>query len=104
MLVTPREWPITRDPGEREVDFARRLEILLGRPLGLLERADVLEESIRSAGRRAIADLHSVGLSAYYMIEGDTRIVRHDPDGCRWFVQPRTGDGDEVLGPVPGRD
>jgi hypothetical protein len=104
MLLTPRVWPITRDAEESEESFARRLEIFLGSPLDLLERVDVFEESTRNAGRRAIADLHSVGLSAYYMLEGDPRLVRHDANGRRWFVRLTTGDGDEVLGPVPGRD
>jgi hypothetical protein len=93
-----------RDAGESEEDFARRLEVFLGRPLELLERADVFEERIRSAGRRAIDNLHEANLSAYYLLEGDTRIVRHDADGRRWFVRLVPGDGEEVLGPVPEHD
>jgi hypothetical protein len=53
-----RVWPIARGVEEFEEAFARRLEVFLGRPLELLERADVFDGSIRSAGRRAIDALH----------------------------------------------
>ncbi len=93
-----RKWPITRHDHESEDDFALRLEAHLGRPLHLLERADVFEERIRTAGRRAVAELHAAGVSAYYMIDGDDRIVREDPDGRRWFVKVLGNGVDEVLG------
>lgn len=96
-----RQWPIERNDGESEEAFAARLEGHLGRPLSLLERIDVFEERLRTAGRRAIAELHAAGVSAYYKIPGDPRIVRHDADGHRWFVRIIPCGEDEILGETP---
>jgi hypothetical protein len=96
-----RKWPIAIGVEESEEAFARRLEDALGRPLSLLERADVFEERIRTAGQRAIADLHAAGMSAYYILDGDPGIVRHDANGLRWIVRLVPGGGEEILGEVP---
>lgn len=86
-----RKWPIAIGVEESEEAFARRLEDALGRPLSLLE----------TAGQRAIADLHAAGMSAYYMLDGDPGIVRHDANGLRWIVRLVPGGGEEILGEVP---
>lgn len=84
-----------------DAELIAGLEAQLGRPLTLLERADLFSERIRTAGLREIAKAHAAGVSAYYMLEYDPRIVRHDPDGRRFFVRLSANGTEEILSEVP---
>jgi len=70
----------------------------------LLENVDTYAEAIRTAGRRAAAELRRAGVAIYYMDETiASGIIRELPDGSRQKVQVG-GDEDivlEELSPAP---